>query len=226
MTDPTARTTAAMTIAGTLVTPNGLPLTSIGKRLGGYLLDGVLAVVTLGIGWVIWACFTFAKGQTPAKQLLQTRVVKPDTGQAVGWGEMFLREVIYRGLVAPLLSFLTLGIMGLVAPLMILGGDRRQTLWDRMAGTVVVDDPNDVSLMSSRLAYRPVAQQPARTCPFCAETILAAASVCKHCGREVPVEVHAPVAHPAGTCQECGAPIPKPRPVACPRCREPYSVAT
>jgi uncharacterized RDD family membrane protein YckC len=146
MTDSTARTTAATTITGTLVTPNGLPLTSIGKRLGGALLDGVLAAVTLGIGWLIWACFTFAKGQTPAKQLLGTRVVKPDTGDAVGWGGMFVREIIFRGIVVSLLSLITLGIMGLVAPLLILGGERRQTLWDRMAGTVVVDDPDDVSL--------------------------------------------------------------------------------
>ncbi|MEY2471599.1 MAG: hypothetical protein QOK28_928 [Actinomycetota bacterium] len=224
MTDVTATRTTASTIVGTLVTPNGLPLTSVGKRLGGYLLDGILAVVTLGIGWVIWACFTFGKGQTPAKQLLNTRVVKPDTGRALGWGEMFVREVVYRGIVAPLLSFVTLGVMGLVGPLLILGGDRRQTLWDRMAGTVVVDDPNDVSLMSVPVSYRPVTQSSARACPYCAETILAAAVVCKHCGREVPAEVHTSVGHPPGTCQECGAPIPKPSPVACPRCREPYGV--
>jgi uncharacterized RDD family membrane protein YckC len=127
-------------------TPNGLPLSSIGKRFGGYLLEIVLGCVTLGIGWLVWACIVAANGQTPAKQLLKMRVVKPDTGKALTWGGMFVREIIFRGIVLMLLSVVTLGIMGIVGPLLILGGTMRQTLWDRMAGTVVVDDPGGVAL--------------------------------------------------------------------------------
>jgi len=138
--------TTTANVSTTPHTPNGLPLSSIGKRFGGYLLDGLLALVTLGVGWLVWACIVASKGQTPAKQLLNMRVVKPDTGRSLTWGGMFVREIIFRGIVFGLLSAITLGIMGIVGPLLILGGTMRQTLWDRMAGTVVVDDPNGVAL--------------------------------------------------------------------------------
>lgn len=44
------------------------------KRLVGFLLDGVLAALTLGIGWWIWFFIVAGRGQTPAKQLLKTRL--------------------------------------------------------------------------------------------------------------------------------------------------------
>jgi hypothetical protein len=37
-----------------------------------------------------------------------------------------------------------------------------------------------------------------------------------------PATERVSLVHPRGTCQECGEPIPRPRPAACPRCREPY----
>ena len=33
----------------------GMPLSSAGKRFGAYLLEGMLLVVTLGIGWLVWS---------------------------------------------------------------------------------------------------------------------------------------------------------------------------
>lgn len=45
-----------------------------------------------------------------------------------------------------ILSVFTLGIVGLVAPLLILGGTMRKTMWDRPSGTVVVDDPGNRTL--------------------------------------------------------------------------------
>ena len=47
------------------------------KRLVGYILDAVLALVTFGIGWWIWFFIIAGRGQTPAKQILKTRVVHP-----------------------------------------------------------------------------------------------------------------------------------------------------
>ena len=47
--------------------PIGVRLSSPGKRLGAYLVEGVLMVVTLGLGWLIWSLIVWAKGTTPAK---------------------------------------------------------------------------------------------------------------------------------------------------------------
>src|SRR5690242_60717 len=48
----------------------GPALVSAGGRLGAMLLDVLIAVVTLWIGWLVWSMFTWSAGQTPAKKLL------------------------------------------------------------------------------------------------------------------------------------------------------------
>jgi uncharacterized RDD family membrane protein YckC len=114
----------------------GAPLSSAGRRLGAYLLDGLLLVVTLGIGWLIWSLVAWSKGQTPAKQLMKMRCVKPDTGRVATWGSMALREIVGKGI----LGMITFGITTIVSWFTILGASR-QGVWDKVAGTVVVDDP-------------------------------------------------------------------------------------
>src|SRR5206468_6518647 len=47
-----------------------VPLASPGKRFGAYLLDLLLIIVTLVIGWLVWLFIDWGKGQTPGKQLL------------------------------------------------------------------------------------------------------------------------------------------------------------
>jgi uncharacterized RDD family membrane protein YckC len=125
------------------------PLASLGQRFGGYLLDGVLALVTLGIGWIIWCCFTFSKGQTPAKAILTMRVVKQDTGIAATWGEMFVRNVVIP-IVLGIVGFFLFGLPTIIAACLIFGGTLRQTGWDRMMGTVVVNDPQGVTVPPGR----------------------------------------------------------------------------
>ena len=68
---------------GALASPaGGTPeLSSVGKRFGEYCLEIVLFIVTLGIGWLIWALIILGRGQTPAKQILNMRAVNVDTGQ-------------------------------------------------------------------------------------------------------------------------------------------------
>ena len=44
-----------------------LETASPGRRLGGYLLEYVLAIVTLGIGWIVWFIVVAPRGQTLAK---------------------------------------------------------------------------------------------------------------------------------------------------------------
>jgi len=118
--------------------PAGTQLSSLGKRLGGALLTAVLVLVTLFIGYVIWAFIAYSKGQNPAKQLLNMYVIDDRTGQPATWGTMFVRGFLIDGV----LGQVTFGIFGLVSTFWIFAGDTRQRLTDKMVHTVVVDAPN------------------------------------------------------------------------------------
>ena len=125
------------------------PLASLGQRFGAYLLDAVLCVVTLFIGYLIWSCITFSRGQTPAKSLLGHRVIKQQTGVAAGWGDMFLRNVVIQGALG-LVGLFLFGIPTVVAACFIFGGTLHQTGWDRMMGTLVVVDREGVTVPPGR----------------------------------------------------------------------------
>jgi uncharacterized RDD family membrane protein YckC len=120
---------------GMSVPASALPLSSAGKRLGAYLLDGLLAVVTLGIGWIIWSLVIWKDGYSPAKKMLKMRVIKVSTGQPATFGDMALRELVGKWVI----NGVTLGITTLVSCFMILGS-ARQGVWDKIASTVVVDE--------------------------------------------------------------------------------------
>src|SRR5205807_6179400 len=70
------------------------PLVSNGKRFGAYVLDAVLLIVTLIIGWFIWMFIILGKGQTPGKALLGIRVVDANTGRVPSYGTMALRVLV------------------------------------------------------------------------------------------------------------------------------------
>lgn len=123
--------------------PAGMELSSVGKRFGGYLLEVLLAIVTLLIGWIIWSLIVWGRGQTPAKQLLKMRVVKLSTGRRATWGTMALREFVGKYLVMWLISAVTFGIGPIILYFMLLWTEKRQELWDFIAGTIVVDDPGE-----------------------------------------------------------------------------------
>ena len=53
------------------VLPAGVNAVSPWMRLACYLVEGLLATITLGIGWLIWAAMTAGSGQTPAKRVLK-----------------------------------------------------------------------------------------------------------------------------------------------------------
>ncbi|WP_433825875.1 RDD family protein [Actinoplanes sp. CA-015351] len=115
----------------------GMPIVSAGGRLGAFLLDGVLIVVTLWIGWFAWSMVTWAEGQSPGKKLLGYVVVDASTGQRFDWGRMAMRDFVIKGLLGTVLSACTFGIYFWVDALMVLG-DGQRTLHDRMAGSIVV----------------------------------------------------------------------------------------
>jgi uncharacterized RDD family membrane protein YckC len=121
-----------------LMLPQGTRLASSGRRIGAYFLSIPLAIVTLGIGYVIWGLLIWGRGQTPALQVLGMRCYLPETSSVPGFWRMALREVVGRiveGIlfVTELISFI----------FMLTRGDRR-TLHDLVAGTVVLHDPNKV----------------------------------------------------------------------------------
>jgi uncharacterized RDD family membrane protein YckC len=132
---PAAATAAAQ---ATTAVPEGTVLSSLGKRFGGALLTGVLIVVTLGIGYLIWAAIAYGKGQTPAKQILKMYVIDTETGLPATWGKMFVRNVVIDGL----LNSITFSVFWLVSSIWIFTNPERQRLTDKMVKTIVVDAPN------------------------------------------------------------------------------------
>jgi len=130
------------------VLPPGVTLTSPWARLGAYVLELVLYCVTLGIGWLIWAAVIGGNGHTPAKKLLNQRVIDNSTMKPVGLGRMFWVRGFVCGLIAPFAIIFTIFIL-LFMPFW----DRNnQNLWDKISSTYVVNDPTDAWATRPNLA--------------------------------------------------------------------------
>ena len=121
----------------------GLPFATPLHRFGSAILEAVLAVVTLGIGWFIWWLILIGRGQTPARQILGLRIVDIKTMQPVSSSQVFLRGfVVYFLAFSALASALSLLLFGagwiftLVSALLVFRASH-QTLWDQMTGTTV-----------------------------------------------------------------------------------------
>jgi hypothetical protein len=134
------------------------PLASVTWRLGGFLLDGVLVVCTVFVGWLAWWIIDWDSGRSPAKSILHTRVVRADNRELPGFGRMAVRELIGKGIPAGagLIGFSMLGDGGNAGRFLVAASlawfamssvaalldAQRRTLWDAMAGTNVVLDPD------------------------------------------------------------------------------------
>jgi uncharacterized RDD family membrane protein YckC len=108
------------------------------KRFGAALLEIPLMVVTLVIGWIIWDLIAWRAGQSPAKQLLAMRIVDSRTGVPITWGRSFLRNFVLIGVLGlvPMVGW----IYRVVGACFVFSANR-QALWDRMAGTYVLNSP-------------------------------------------------------------------------------------
>lgn len=106
-------------------------------RLGAHLLEALLVIVTLVIGWVVWSLIVWGKGTTPAHQILKQAVVDSKTGKTFSWGRMFLREFVIKGLLTGILSAVTFGIYYLVDSLFIIK-EGNQTIHDKICSSLVV----------------------------------------------------------------------------------------
>jgi uncharacterized RDD family membrane protein YckC len=116
---------------------NGEPIATPAVRLGAYLLEILLVVVTLAIGWIIWTLIVWSKGTTPGHQVLRLYVVDEKTGKTATWGHMALREFVMKGIVGSVATAMTFGIYFVVDSLFIVRPDRR-TLHDLISSTQVV----------------------------------------------------------------------------------------
>lgn len=105
-------------------------------RILANLLESILQVLTLGIGWLIWAAMIAGSGRTPAKSLLKLRVIDANDSKPLGFARMLFMRGIIAGLVAAILVPLTLGII----LLMPFWNKRKRNIWDVVSGSVVVVD--------------------------------------------------------------------------------------
>jgi len=107
------------------------------RRLWASLLDGLLMLVTLGIGWLIWSVFLLNQATSPAKKMLGLQIVDVNTGVPATIQQMLLREILGK----VVLSSVTGGITSLVSALMILVLPSRQGIHDYIARTTVTRRP-------------------------------------------------------------------------------------
>jgi uncharacterized RDD family membrane protein YckC len=123
---------------GALTLPAGTQLSSIGKRVGAWFLGIGLFIITLAIGYIVWALIVWARGQTPEKQILHMRVYRIENRRAASWGWMFVRQIL-GGIVEGIIP------AGLVVSFVVMCvSSERRAIHDYIAGTVVLDDPGDL----------------------------------------------------------------------------------
>ena len=104
-----------------------------GVRFAALVLDVLLAIVTCGIGWLIWSIVLWQQSTSPAKKMLKLKIVDVNTGTPATMTQMLLRE----GLGKIVLGTIT-GITGLISAVLILVVPSRQGVWDYIAKTTVV----------------------------------------------------------------------------------------
>ena len=105
-----------------------------GTRLWATILDGLLFIVTCGIGWLIWDIVLWQQSTSPAKKMLNLKIVDIKTGAPASMQQMLLREVLGK----IILSTVTSGVTTLVGVVLILVVPSRQGVWDYISKTTVV----------------------------------------------------------------------------------------
>lgn len=111
-------------------------------RLGAYALDAVLAVVTLGIGWLIWSLVVWSDGQTPAKKILKLRTINYTNGFQSTWGHMGIREFLVPITVLTA-SGITSGVAGIawiVVEIVFYFTKGQRTLRDYWVKTIIINE--------------------------------------------------------------------------------------
>ena len=110
------------------------------RFFGDSLLEGLLFVLTLFVGWFIWMIFTSKTGQTPAKRLVDTYAINIETGRRIGRGDSWLREVVIKLLVVNAIGGV-IPFASLIDAVWLFFDKDRQTLHDKVLKHVVVYAP-------------------------------------------------------------------------------------
>jgi hypothetical protein len=115
------------------------------------MLEGLLITLTLVIGWLIWLFFAAKKAQSPAKSLTGIYIINLETGRAVGAGEVWVRDVVLKIIVAGVVVF-----GHLVDGAWVLFDRDRQALHDKPLRSSVVYAPNGLPEAMQHLPAAPV----------------------------------------------------------------------
>jgi peptide/nickel transport system ATP-binding protein len=140
-------------------TQPGVYLADPSRRLRSFLLDSILTVVTLGIGWIVWAIALNLKtpGVTPAKRIMRMRVVDAKTYAPLTLVQMILRRAIIGGIAGDaviLAAFLIGGLWNIFGSIILVAivaryqirNDRNRNVWDMASGSMVVFDKYDTMI--------------------------------------------------------------------------------
>jgi uncharacterized RDD family membrane protein YckC len=119
--------------------PMGVELAGLGRRAVALLLDIILFPLLLVVGYVIWWLLVLGRGQTPGKQLTGIRIASADTGETAHFGLSFVREFVVEFLLFDIiLGAITGTIAWWVDHFWAFFDRRKQTLHDKISGTIVV----------------------------------------------------------------------------------------
>ncbi len=109
------------------------------SRIAAFLTDVAISILTLGIGWIIWSAYAWAKGTTPGHQVLGHKIINVDTNLPLSWGQMAMRELLFKGAVAGILSSITYGIFSFADAGLMFREDRR-AIHDWMSSSIVIQE--------------------------------------------------------------------------------------
>jgi hypothetical protein len=135
------------------------------ERLRALTLTGLLIVVTLGIGWLVWSVLEWRHGRTASYRLTGLRVVRRSTGQPVG----LARSVVRNAFLCTLLLIPTTVACIVVAVAFVMGAsppsgllrEPRSAPWDLLTNTMVVRERPRLNPSDLRLAKWPEEHAPA-----------------------------------------------------------------
>ena len=103
---------------------------SFGRRLAAELFDELLTIFSLGI-YRLYSLYTISKrGETLGKKIMKIKIVNKEGDSRIGFGKMFLREVVGK--------FVDYLVFGIGALWMLIDSDK-QGLHDKCADTFVIN---------------------------------------------------------------------------------------